>query len=176
MKSLRAVSIGAALALFVPMALGAAPATATAPATAIAPAMAAAPDPVVGSWILNVGKSKFGSQPVLTNQVRTYTETPDGLEVIVKGESVAGESDVFESTFKYDGKDYPATGVPEFDTVAVRRISPLVVHGVLKREGKIVGHLTRIESKDGLTLTLTEHVRGPKGELLNEVLVYDKQT
>jgi hypothetical protein len=172
MKSLRAVSIGAALALSVPMALGAVPAAATAPATATV----AAPDPVVGSWILNVGKSQFGSQPVLTNQVRTYTETPDGLEVIVKGESAVGESDVFESTFKYDGKDYPATGAPEFDTIAFHRISPFVVHGVLKRAGKIVGHITRIESMDGLTLTVSERVRDLKGELLNEVLVYDKQT
>jgi len=166
MKSLRAMSIGAAFALFVPMAPGAVPAPATAPA--------AAPDPVVGSWILNVGQSKFASQPVLINQVRTYTETPDGLEVIVKGESVAGESDVFESTFKYDGKDYPATGAPEFDTIAVRRISPLLIHCVLKRAGKIVGHVTRIESKDELTLTVSERVRNLKGELLNEVLVYDK--
>jgi hypothetical protein len=132
-------------------------------------------DPLVGSWLLNLGESKLGSQPVPTNQVRTYTQTPDGLEVIIKGENAVGEADVFESTFKYDGKDYPATGSPDFDTIAVRRLSDLVIHGVLKRDGRIVGHVTLVESKDGQMLTVSERLRGPKGEVLHEVLVYDRQ-
>ncbi len=159
MTAPQCLTIGIALALLVPLAVCAADSA----------------DPVVGSWILNVGKSKFGSQPVPTNQVRTYTETPHGLEVIVKGENAAGEADVYESTFKYDGKDYPATGSPDFDTIAVRHVSPLVIRGVLKRGHRIVGHLLRVESKDGQRLTVTERLRGPKGEVLHEVLVYDRQ-
>jgi hypothetical protein len=159
MTSLRTLLVGTALVLFVPMALAA--------DTAV--------DPVVGSWLLNLGKSKLGSQPVPTNQVRTYTETPDGLEVIIKGENANGEADVFESTYKYDGKDYPATGSPDFDTIAVRRISDLVTHDVLKRAGRVVGHITRVESNDGQMLTVSERLRGPKGEVLHEVLVYDRQ-
>jgi hypothetical protein len=142
---------------------------------ALVRAAPAAPDPVVGGWTLNVERSKFGTRPVPTSQLRTYTETPDGLEVIVKGESVDGEADVFESTFKYDGKDYPATGSPNFDTIAVRRQSPLLSRGVLKRAGRIVGHMSRVESKDGKTLTLTETFRDTKGRLVHEVLVYDRQ-
>jgi len=159
MTSPRSLIIGTTLALWAPLALQAA-----------APA-----DPVVGSWVLNVGKSKFGSKPVPTNQIRTYTETPDGLEVIVKGESADGESDVFESTFKYDGKDYPASGSPDFDTIAVRSINPYVSSAILKRGHRVVGHLMRVESKDGLKLTVSERLRGPKGEVLHEALVYDRQ-
>ena len=136
---------------------------------------ASAPDPVLGGWNLNVAKSKFGSTPVPTSQMRTYTETPEGLEVIVKGENADGESAVFESTFKYDGKDYAANGNPDYDTIAVRRVNDYVSKGVMKRAGKVVGHLTRIESKDGKTLTLTQRLRDAKGTLISEVLVYDKQ-
>ena len=134
-----------------------------------------APDPVLGGWILNVAKSKFGSTPTPTSQLRTYTQTPDGVEVIVKGESSEGEADVFESTFKYDGKDYAATGNPDYDTIAVRRINDYVMKGVLKRAGKVVGQLSRVESEDGTTLTVTEHLRNLKGTWVNEVLVYDKE-
>jgi hypothetical protein len=35
--------------------------------------------------------------------------------------------------------------------------------------------LSRIESKDGTTLTVTEHLRNAKGMWVNEVLVYDKE-
>jgi hypothetical protein len=136
---------------------------------------ASAPDPVLGGWILNVAKSKFGSTPTPTSQLRTYTQTPDGLELIVKGESAEGESEVFESTFNYDGKDYAATGNPDYDTIAVRRINDYVTKSVLKRGGKVVGHLSRVESKDGTTLTVTEHLRNTKGMWVNEVLVYDKE-
>ena len=136
---------------------------------------ASAPDPVLGGWILNVAKSKFGSTPTPTSQLRTYTQTPDGMEVIVKGESAEGESAVFESTFKYDGKDYAASGNPDFDTIAVRRINDYVTKSVLKRAGKVVGHLTREVSKDGKTLTLTEALRNAKGAWVNEALVYDKE-
>jgi hypothetical protein len=50
-----------------------------------------------------------------------------------------------------------------------------VIRGVLKRGHRIVGHLLRVESKDGQRLTVTERLRGPKGEVLHEVLVYDRQ-
>jgi hypothetical protein len=62
------------------------------------------------------------------------------------------------ATFTYDGKQHAVIGVPDYDTI---------------------GGLKRVESKDGKTLTVTVTVTvkltTAKGELENDVAVYDKQ-
>ena len=58
------------------------------------------------------------------------------------------------ATFTYDGKHHAVIGVPDYDTI---------------------GGLKRVESKDGKTLTVTVKLTTAKGELENDVAVYDKQ-
>jgi hypothetical protein len=58
------------------------------------------------------------------------------------------------ATFTYDGKQHAVIGVPDYDTI---------------------GGLKRVESKDGKTLTVTVKLTTAKGELENDVAVYDKQ-
>jgi len=69
-----------------------------------------APDPVVGTWTLNVARSRFTPGRELKSQTRTYTETAKGVSVKVNGIGADGTAMSQQSTFKYDGKTYPMSG------------------------------------------------------------------
>ena len=62
---------------------------------ALALALTAAPppgDPVVGTWKLNVAKSKFTPGPGWQSQTRTYRRTPEGISVTWSGVGASGET------------------------------------------------------------------------------------
>jgi len=141
------------------------------------PALAAdkpAADAAVGTWNLNLAKSKFMPGPAPKSQVRTYAETPQGLALTIKTVGADGKESLTQSTFKYDGKDYPFTGSPDFDSIAVKRVNGNTVSSEQKQGGKVVGTSKRVISKDGKVLTLTSKGKNAKGAFEN-VYVYDKQ-
>lgn len=80
-----------------------------------------------------------------------------------------------QSNYKYDGKDYPITGSPDYDTIAVTRIDAYTAKSVQKKDGKTVGTTIRKVSKDGKVMTLTSKGTSAKGTPVNNVLVFDKQ-
>jgi hypothetical protein len=90
--------------------------------------------------------------------------------VAADGSTVSGES-----TYKYDGKDYPISGSNDYDTLAVTRVNSHAATSVQKKAGKKVGTTTRTVSKDGMTMTLTHKGKNAKGEVDNSTLVFDKQ-
>lgn len=51
--------------------------------------IAMAKDPVVGTWTLDVAKSKFSLGPALKSATRTYTESADALTL--EGKTVAAD-------------------------------------------------------------------------------------
>jgi hypothetical protein len=135
----------------------------------------AAPDPAVGTWTLNVAKSKLDpNQPALTSSVRTYTATADGLSVSIHSVDADGAHDT-SSTFTYDGKSHPVSGTTSYDSIAVKRVSARESKTELIKSGKVIGHLTRVVSKDGKTMTVTVHETNSKGAKIHEVTVYDRQ-
>ena len=80
-----------------------------------------------------------------------------------------------ETTYKYDGKDYPFTGSPDYDTVSAKRVATNTVEITQKKAGKVVGTATRNVSKDGKTLTLVMRSSNAKGELVSSTLVFDRK-
>jgi len=136
---------------------------------------ATAADPAVGTWKLNVDKSKFAAGGALKSQTRTYAQTDDGLKLTYTGVTADGSTASGESTYKYDGKDYPISGSGDYDTLAVKRVNSHTASSVQKKAGKQVGTTTRTVSKDGNTLTLTHKGKNAKGEVDDSTMVYDKQ-
>jgi hypothetical protein len=133
-----------------------------------------APDPVIGTWKLNTAKSTGTTLP--KSESRTYaTSAAGGIVLTWKRMGADGKESSVETTYKYDGKDYPVTGSPDFDTVSVKRVDANTVDSTQKRMGKAVGTATRSVSKDGKTLTLVSKLTNAKGEVVNTTLVYDRQ-
>src|ERR1700694_2326193 len=114
-------------------------------------AYAKAHDLVIGTWALNVEKSKFNPGPAPKSQTRTYAQTADGTALTFNGVAADGSSISGQSTFKYDGKDYPITGSPDYDTLALKRHGSTVT-SVQKKDGKVVARTTRTISGHGKVL------------------------
>ena len=132
-----------------------------------------APDPVIGTWKLNTAKSTGVTLP--KSETRTYAASAGGIALTYKRVGADGKERSVETTFKYDGKDYPVTGSPDFDALSAKRVDANTIHSTQKRTGKAVGTTTRTVSKDGKTLTLVNKLTNAKGEVTNTTLVYDRQ-
>lgn len=158
---LRTVLIGALLAL--------------GGAAAASSASAAAADAVIGTWTLNLEKSKFSPGPAPKSQTRTYAQSAKGTSLTVNGVAADGSTVSQQSTFDYDGKDYPITGSPDYDTLALRRVSGSRAKSTMKRDGKVVGTTTRTISAHGKVLTLSSKFKDAKGVAQDNVAVFDKQ-
>jgi len=132
-------------------------------------------DPAIGTWTLNVEKSKFTPGPGPKSGSRTYAQTADGVALTYSGVAANGSPISGQSTFKYDGKDYPMSGSPDFDTISLKRVNATTVKSVQKKDGKVIGWTTRSVSAHGKVLTLSSKGKDAKGMEFHSVAVYDKQ-
>jgi hypothetical protein len=132
-------------------------------------------DPAIGTWTLNVEKSKFTPGPGPKSATRTYAQTADGIALTYSGVAADGSPISGQSTFKYDGKDYPITGSPDFDTISLKRVNATTVKSTQKKNGAVIGWTTRSVSAHGKVLTLSSKGKDAKGAPFHSVAVYDKQ-
>jgi len=132
-------------------------------------------DPVLGTWKLNVEKSKFIPGPGWQSQTRVYKSTPAGISVSWTGVGASGEKMQVSYTYKYDGRDYPMAGSGSYDTLNAVRIDALTVKSEEKRDGKTVGIAVRSVSPDQKVLTITDEGTNRKGQRFSQVLVFDRQ-
>jgi hypothetical protein len=133
-----------------------------------------AADAVVGTWRLNVAKSKFtGTAP--QSGTRVYAETADGITLDQKMIGADGKERSLHTTIKYDGKDYPVTGNPDGDSVAGKVIDAHTTNFTIKNGGKVVGTVHRVVSADGKTLTVHNKGTHADGKRYDDTLVFDKQ-
>ncbi len=80
---------------------------------AIASVVMFAADSSVGTWKYNTAKSKSTSSKAIKSQTDVREATPDGGAKLTRTTEYADGSTVnYSVTFKYDGKEYPATGAP----------------------------------------------------------------
>ncbi|MDB6083901.1 MAG: hypothetical protein JWN43_1782 [Gammaproteobacteria bacterium] len=133
------------------------------------------PDPVVGTWTLNLEKSKFSPGPAPKSQTRTYSVDADGVSLSVKGESADGAPVAQESTFKYDGKAYVMRGTADYDAISLRAVDGNTVKSTMMKAGKPIGTTTRTVSAHGKVLTLSTKATDASGKTYDNVAVFDKQ-
>jgi hypothetical protein len=133
-------------------------------------------DPVIGTWQLNVQKSTFAPDPPPKSQTNTYTydKEDERITMTAEGMDAKGNRISQEWSAKYDGKDYPVTGSPMFDSVALKREKDTVV-ATRKKNGKPVSTATRVISEDGKEMRVTVKGTNEKGEPFTSVMVFDKR-
>jgi hypothetical protein len=136
---------------------------------------AGAADPIVGTWQLNVAKSKFNPGPALRSQTRVYTESAQGISMKVTQVAADGTAGTQESTFKYDGKDYAFSGSQDWDSLSLTRKDANTVVSTQKKAGKAIGTTVRTISKDGKVMTLANKGTGANGKPFDNMLVFDRK-
>ena len=137
--------------------------------------MSLAADINVGTWKLNIAKSKFSPGPALKSQTLTIEAWgEDGVRFAADGVDAEGKPMHWEFQAKYDGKDYPFKGNPDADSIAYKRIDANTVEASTKLKGKPTGLTRVVVAKDGKTRTLTQTGKNAKGQDVNNHLVYEK--
>ena len=137
--------------------------------------LVAGADPSVGTWKLNIGKSKFNPGPPPQSVTLIYEASGTGVKR--SGETIdsTGAKTSWGYTAEYDGKDYTVTGNPNADMISLKKVNDRTVDATLKKGGKVVTHARRVVSADGKTLTLTIKGKNEKGQNVDNVHVYDKE-
>jgi hypothetical protein len=132
-------------------------------------------DSLVGTWVLNVAKSKYTPGPPPKDQTTTFEAAGQGLKATTKGTDSTGKPTMTEYTANYDGKDYPVTGNPDWDMVSLKRINANTVEFTRRKAGKVVQTATSVVSKDGKTRTVTSKGVNAQGQKINNIGVYEKK-
>jgi hypothetical protein len=135
----------------------------------------AAADAAIGTWKLNVAKSKFSPGPPPQSATVRYEASGGGVKRTGETVNADGTKTSFEYTAQYDGKDYPITGNANADTVALKQVNDRTVEATLKKSGKVVTNARRVVSADGKTLTLTITGTNAQGQKMRNVQVLEKQ-
>src|SRR5882672_4333908 len=80
-------------------------------------------NPFVGTWKLDVAKSKYDPGPAPKSQTRTWDASG---KVTVEGINAAGKPVTYGYPIMNDGKDYPTTGsVPNgADMISSKKVDP----------------------------------------------------
>ena len=132
-------------------------------------------DPIIGTWELNVAKSKYTPGPAPKSETRTYIVAGPDIEASSKGVDGTGKPTAASWTVNYDGKDHPETGNPNADTLSLKRVNAFSAEFTQKRAGKVVITGTRTISPDGKVMTITSKGTNARGQTINDVEVFEKR-
>ena len=147
---------------------------------------AGAADPSLGTWALNVQRSKLPGPPQQAF-IEKYELRPDGFIISTRSVIAGDGTPSFEqAAFKYDGKDYEwwdSTTLAEFlasrkrtpKTLSVKAVDAYTVEYAGKQAGKTIVTGKRTVSKDGKTMTFTAKVLDPQGKWIDVEGVFEKK-
>jgi hypothetical protein len=143
-------------------------------------------NPIVGTWRLNLEKSKFESGPPPRGQTRQYSQRDDGLIVAnIWSINAQGNPSFTQTVSKYDGKEYgqynqttletfQATGTQTGNTQAFKVVDGYTVDITNKVDGRVATTATRTVSRDGKTLTHVVKGTNAQGKPYTNVLMFDR--
>src|SRR6516164_1667466 len=81
-------------------------------------------DNTLGTWKLNVAKSKYTPAPMPIKGLTVIREASDGgVKQTTTGERSDGTAIQATYTAKYDGKDVQVTGNSQYDTIAIKQVN-----------------------------------------------------
>ena len=142
---------------------------------------------VLGTWKLNLEKSKFSPGEPPRSNVRQFVARPDGFIVsTISGISAQGIPTFTMSAVRYDGKNYRlynqvtladmmVNGTKTPNTQAYKVIDAYTVEITNKENGRVTTVLTRTVSNDGKTMTTVTKGTNALGQPVNNVEVFNRQ-
>lgn len=134
----------------------------------------AADSPFVGTWKLNVEKSKLATSGIGQSSV-VVEAVPGGLKSTVTATNAAGEPVNFSYEATLDGKAATVTGTQLFDSVTLTPVDAQHIKAVGTKDGKVVYTDQRMVSKDGKTMTIERDGTSADGQTYHATLVFERQ-
>lgn len=135
-------------------------------------------DPILGTWELNIAKSKYESGPPPKSHTRTYVQVGDEIKATARTVEADGKVSTVTWSFNasYDGKERPMTGADDGDSIAIKRVDANTFAATQKKAGKVTVIATRLMSADGKTMTLISRINPDSaGNVQTDVQVFEKR-
>ena len=146
-------------------------------ALAITTVAAFGADNTLGTWKLDVAKSKYTPAPMPIKSLTVIREASDGgVKQTTNGERADGIALNSSYAAKYDGKDVQVSGNAQYDTIAIKQVNANTLTDERKKTGgpyKASGRT--VVSNGGKTMTTTTKGTNADGKEFTQVLVFDKQ-
>jgi hypothetical protein len=123
-------------------------------------------DPFLGTWQLNLAKSKYTPGPPPKSLTVNIQAEGQGQRVTVTGVAAGGNPINRTATAVFDGLPHPtAENNPNQDAAAATGVDAYTQIFSDTKAGKLVGTTTIVVSQDGKTTTVTEIVLDANGKL-----------
>ena len=134
----------------------------------------AADSPFTGTWRLNLSKGHL-TPPIPKSSTARIKADDTGLVLDQDWVDDKGQASTLKFDAKFDGKTYPATGLPDYDSVSLQRLSDHRIKATFKKSGKVVSISDVTVSKDGKNTIVSYTDHTPDGKTMKGSAVYDKQ-
>lgn len=142
----------------------------------VSPAVGQPADSWIGTWKLNVVKSKYSPGPAVKSSTVTMVAAEGGVRQTVESVPASwGLPTKRETQVIFDGMDHPVKGNPDADTSAYTKIDNHTYQVVSKKGGKPTLTSRVTISADGKTRTVVQTGVNAQGQQVNNVLVYERQ-
>ena len=134
-------------------------------------------DNTIGTWKLDVAKSKYTPAPMPIKSLTVMREASDGgVKQTTTGERADGTAINATYTAKYDGKDVQVTGNSQYDTIAIKQVNANTLTDERKKtSGPYKATGRTVVSNGGKTMTTTTKGTNADGKEFTQILVLDKQ-
>ena len=144
-------------------------------ASALPVSLVAQANSEIGTWKLNVAKSKYSPGPAPKSTILKFEAAGQGVTVSTEAVGADGSKSTTSYTANYDGKDVPLVGSATADHVSLKRTNATTVVRTDKMAGKVVLTITRVMSADGKMLTITTRGTNAQGQAVHNVAIFERQ-
>ena len=137
-----------------------------------------AADNSLGTWKVNVEKSKYTPGPFPVKSLSSTREADgDGVKVTTTGERADGSSINTTYTAKFDGSSASVSGQgAPYDSISLKKVNDnTFTYETKNSANKYQAHGKLTVSADGKTLTMKAKGTDAEGKPISVTLVYDKQ-
>jgi hypothetical protein len=130
-------------------------------------------DPLIGTWKLNLEKSRFTGRASPKSRIVTWAGEGQNLAVTIEGVEAKGQPLKLIFRHIYDGQPHPVIGSPDYDSNTYYRIGNSI-NSTFFKDGKVVG-LTQVQLVPGKTVTVIEEGIDAGDLPYHDVLVFERQ-
>jgi hypothetical protein len=131
-------------------------------------------DPWVGTWQLNLAKSKYSPGPPPRSGSVNVQGEGQNRKATLAGFDAAGNPRTQVYMFIHDSEPHPVTGNPGCDALAYTRVDDNTVNWTCTKGGQVTTTGTDALSRDGKTFTITSMGFDANGRPISNIAVFDK--
>jgi len=135
-------------------------------------------DNSLGTWKVNIAKSKYTPAPIpLKSYTAVREAAPGGVKVTITGERADGTAINASYTAKFDGSASAVSGAGmPYDSISLKQVDAnTFTYEARQASSKYHSTGRTVVSKDGKTMTTTAKGTNASGQDITLTLVYDKQ-